>query len=758
MDISNNQSSGNDNVTPNTQSSTSNTKTSNPPTPISSLRAKTDPAWAHVAYKKEETQNVYTCLFCGNSYRGGGINRMKQHLAGITGQISSCKKASHDVRHRMIESLKECSKKKVIENIEEEIEDIHVDSPIIMSSTKKRKSIGSMDNYFAPRTTPDSQPGIKSALATKEVKHNVKMLIVEWAIVNCIPFKAFDCPLFQRAIDGIASIGPGFKAPSAYDFKTNLLSDWRKECQLLIAKWKNNGCTLMTDGWTNVRQRTLINFLVYSIHGMVFVKSVDASNLVKDAKTLFTLFYEVIEWIGPKNIVHVVTDNAANYVACGRLIKEKYKNSYWSPYAAHCLNLILKDFSSMPNVSDLASKASKVTIFAYNHMVFLSWLRRRPSWKEIVRPGAIRFATTFITLHSIYMHKNDLQALVVDKHFVDHRLSKIEARKNFSVIILDNRFWNNCYQVVKIVSPLIKLLRIVNSNEKPSLPYVYEGMRRAKIAIKEMFKKNKELYKPYTRIIQTRWDRHLKTNLHAVSYLLNPAVTYGPDCPSKSKLMMALIDVVESYSNEDIDGFLVMKQATTYREGKESFSKPSCQKAAQKLDPYEWWTYYGCSVLELQRVAMRILSQTSTSSGCERNWSLFERIHTKRRNRLEHKRLNDLVFTNYNLRLKHRSTLKKSKSYDPIDYENIDMVDFWVAEEDPTLEFDDRDVDTLESILNNDSTANSTTLESANEGDEDMNIADPPPLQDDVVAPAFPCPAVDISAHANDLSDDFDFP
>ncbi|XP_028800415.1 uncharacterized protein LOC114755716 [Neltuma alba] len=630
MDIPNNQSSGNENVT---QSSTPNNETSSP-TLTSSLRGKSDPAWAHVAYKKEGTQTIYTCLFCGNNYRGGGINRMKQHLAGVTGQIASCKKVSHDVCHRMIESLKECSKKKAVENIDEDLEETHVDSPITMSSGTKRRAPGSLDNYFAPRTAPDSQPGIKSALATKEAKHNVKMLIAEWAIVNCIPFKAFDCPLFQKAVDGIASIGPGFKAPSAYDFKTNLLSDWRKECQLLIeshrAKWKNNGCTLMADGWTDIRQRTLINFLVYSTHGMVFVKSVDASDLVKDAKTLFTLFCEVIEWVGPKNIVYVVTDNAANYVAC----------------------------------------------------------------------------------------------------------------------------------VVKIVSPLIKLLRIVDSDEKPSLPYVHEGMRRAKVAIKEMFKRNKELYKPYTSIIQARWDRHLKTNLHAASYLLNPAITYDPDCPSKSKLMMALIDVVESYSNEDVDGFLVMKQATTYRESKESFSRPSCQKAAQKLDPYEWWTYYGCSIPELQRVAMRILSQTSASSGCERNWSLFERIHTKRRNRLEHKRLNDLVFTNYNLRLKHRSTLKKKKSYDPIDYENIDMVDFWVAEEDPTPEFDDRDVATLESVINNESIANSTTLERDNEGDEDMDIADPPPLHDDVVTPIVPCPTVDVLVHAiaNDLNDDFDFP
>ncbi|CAN1800362.1 hypothetical protein LINPERHAP1_LOCUS22509, partial [Linum perenne] len=56
----------------------------------------------------------------------------------------------------------------------------------------------------------------------------------------------------------------------------------------------------------------------------------------------------------------------------------------------------------------------------------------------------------------------------------------------------------------------------------------------------------------------------------------------------------------------------------------------------------------------IQKLAIRILSQTAASSGCERNWSVFERIHTKRRNMLEHKRLSDLVFMHYNMRLKHR--------------------------------------------------------------------------------------------------------
>ena len=39
------------------------------------------------------------------------------------------------------------------------------------------------------------------------------------------------------------------------------------------------GCTLMANGWTDTRHRSLINFLVYCPRGMVFVKSVNASDM-----------------------------------------------------------------------------------------------------------------------------------------------------------------------------------------------------------------------------------------------------------------------------------------------------------------------------------------------------------------------------------------------------------------------------------------------------------------------------------------------
>ncbi|CAN1130585.1 hypothetical protein LINPERPRIM_LOCUS13314, partial [Linum perenne] len=90
----------------------------------------------------------------------------------------------------------------------------------------------------------------------------------------------------------------------------------------------------------------------------------------------------------------------------------------------------------------------------------------------------------------------------------------------------------------------------------------------------------------------------------------------------------------------------------------------------------------------IQNLAIKLLSQTASSSGCERNWSVFERIHTKRRNRLEHKRLSDLVFVHYNMRLQHREYYGRKQSSGPDDYESIDGTDMWMYETTPDLDLD----------------------------------------------------------------------
>ncbi|XP_020979591.1 uncharacterized protein LOC110272105 [Arachis ipaensis] len=294
----------------------------------------------------------------------------------------------------------------------------------------------------------------------------------------------------------------------------------------------------------------------------------------------------VIEWIGPNNIVHVVTDNAANYVAAGRLINRKYDNIYWSPCAAHYLNLILKDISSMAYISNLATRASKITVFVYNHTVFLSWLRQRPRWREIVRPGATRFATVFITLKSIFDRKKELQQLVVDSIFTDHKLGRSATGRAVRAIILDAKFWDDCFTVCKLVGPLIYLLRVVDADDPPSLGYVYEGMLRAEDAIKEMFRQSKTAYQPYTDIINSRWDKHLKKDLHAAAYFLNPKFFFNENYKEAPDVMRGLLDLVTLYCKcNNLDSVQAMKEIHLYRDRKESFDRQEVIPAASELKP-----------------------------------------------------------------------------------------------------------------------------------------------------------------------------
>jgi hypothetical protein len=73
--------------------------------------------------------------------------------------------------------------------------------------------------------------------------------------------------------------------------------------------------------------------------------------------------------------------------------------------------------------------------------------------------------------------------------------------------------------------------------------------------------------------------------------------------------------------------------------------------AAGKIPAYQWWTNFGASVPELQSFAVRVLSQTASSSEAERNWSLFGFEQSKRCCSLKCTTMDKMVFIHANTRL-----------------------------------------------------------------------------------------------------------
>ncbi|XP_057791246.1 uncharacterized protein LOC131008377 [Salvia miltiorrhiza] len=303
----------------------------------------------------------------------------------------------------------------------------------------ERGSRGSMDQFL----TNELEDGkvVPPSATAKEHRSRVCLDIGRFFFENAIPFNCIRSSSFVSMMRSIGGYGRGLKPPSMHEMRTWILKDEIK------ATWKHTGVSLLSDGWSDMRNRSLINFLVNNQYGTVYLKTVDESDVVKNAQKLFELLDEVVEEIEEGHVVQVITDNAVAYKAVGRLLMEKRTSLYWTSYAAHCIDLIIEKIGELPQHKNALLKAKRVTNYIHNHQWILS-LTRKFAKKDLLRPAATRFATTYLTLESMYELKQPLQQIVAYS--------------------------------IKTTKPLVDVLRVVDGERAPAMGYIYATMDEAK--------------------------------------------------------------------------------------------------------------------------------------------------------------------------------------------------------------------------------------------------------------------------------------
>ena len=131
----------------------------------------------------------------------------------------------------------------------------------------KRKEKNQQWISLAPITTQGDQPSIKSVLVGKEAIWIADIVVERFFYDACIPTNVVNSFYFKPILDVIVAVVLGYKGPTYYQLRINLLKKSKKEVQLLVDSyreiWTKVGCIIMNDGWIDNRQRTLINFLVY---------------------------------------------------------------------------------------------------------------------------------------------------------------------------------------------------------------------------------------------------------------------------------------------------------------------------------------------------------------------------------------------------------------------------------------------------------------------------------------------------------------
>jgi len=108
-----------------------------------------------------------------------------------------------------------------------------------------------------------------------------------------------------------------------------------------------DGWTIMSHGWTYKKRHSICNFSEITLKGIVFLYSLNTSDISKIVDKVFKMLDDAIEFIGEENVVQVVTNNAINVKTVGELLMQKRELLYWNPCNVNCIDLILNILRSI---------------------------------------------------------------------------------------------------------------------------------------------------------------------------------------------------------------------------------------------------------------------------------------------------------------------------------------------------------------------------------------------------------------------------
>lgn len=181
-------------------------------------------------------------------------------------------------------------------------------------------------------------------------------------------------------------------------------------------------------------------------------------------------------------------DNAANYVLAGKNLMERYPSIVYTPCDCHCIDLLLEDIGNLDWVKEVDEGARSITKFIYNHSTIISMMRGFTN-KELAHLGVTRFASHFISLQSLQTCMHELWAMFISREWNASPTSKRPEGMAMASLIGRQVFWDRLKEICAMTAPIVRVLCLLDG-DRPTMGYLYEGMDRAKEAIKRYYKEH----------------------------------------------------------------------------------------------------------------------------------------------------------------------------------------------------------------------------------------------------------------------------
>ncbi|KAH1086711.1 hypothetical protein GYH30_018283 [Glycine max] len=572
-------------------------------------RNRTDIGWKHGINVLGNGKKV-KYNYC-SKINNGGIFIFKHHLVGTRWDSDPCASVLEEVKMLMMNIVAKVAnaseKRRKLNSIHEEgTEGVEVESNSSQSGIQRKWMLafkGRGKSKFVQASGGEGVQATLNQLYKKGDKDKVDDQCAEFWYTSAIPFNVIKNPAFAKFCDMVGRYGVGYKPPSYHDIREKLLKRAVAKTDVMLQEFR--------DEW----------------------KKTDIS---KTTDKVLKMLDDVVDFVGEENVVQVITDNAANYKAAGELLMHKRENLYWTSCAAHCIDLIFEDFEKHFKVHQTTiTKGRRITTYIYGRTMLISIMKKFTNGRYLIRPGMTRFATAYLTLACLHELKASLMSMFSSEEWKTSKFGTSQEERKVQNMALDSRFWKNVIMCLKVAAPLMVVLRLVDSDVKPAMGFIYEEMENAKEKIKCNFNNTK---------------KKVKEGLHMCMRRL------VKDVAERKKINL---------------------QHVEFHFARGLFSMEEAKDSRKIMQLGEWWEMFGDGTPELRRFAIRVLSLTCSSSGCDRNWSSFEMVHTMRRNRLQQKKMNDLVYVMYNLKLKSKQNRKSIA----LPFDEIESDNEWITEE-----------------------------------------------------------------------------
>ncbi|EHA8590432.1 hypothetical protein COCNU_scaffold018774G000010 [Cocos nucifera] len=675
----------------------------------------------------DEERKRVRCKYCGKDIPG--FNRLKHHLGAVGSDVTACIEVPADIQACMREALLEKKKEKLLKEVGEIY---HPDLPLKRnlsppptsevrrcqwrptqpSASEKGKRAVDVSAEEPSRPTylekgkkvaePSSADGAniggvacmiqdRHTVVKEEVKHESVLLaakcIGSFFYEAGIDLAGIKLPSFQRMIDAVRGCGTGYKVPTSDELQGWILQQEVSEALAHVEdvkrSWGRTGCSILLDGWTtDQRGRFLLRFLVDCPQGTIFLRSVDASNAVRDVDALFSLLSKVVDEVGAQNVVQVVAHDTSYYMeAVGKKLVDEYRSIFWTLSADHCINMILEKISIMDHVKKVLMDGKTITRFIYSHAMPLELMRKHIQGRDLVKSSDLKSVASFITLRNMMSERENLVTMFSSPTWCASIWASRTGGKLVAELIKDHLFWASAADVLKITDPLLGVLPHINQNEEATIGFIYDAMDRAKEAIRMNLGGDEARYLPFWYKIDSIWDGYLHSPLHSAAYFLNPKLFYSSDFFVDAEVTNGLLHCLVRLVEDQHDQELVVLQLDAYRAATGGFAEEIAVDQRAKIPPALWWSLYGGQSPELQKLAIKILSQTCSSGSAKYKLrkGLSEQLHAERRNCIEQQRFRDMEFVHSNRRLSQYSPSSREQ-WRYVCQEELNPSDEWVIE------------------------------------------------------------------------------